>query len=173
MKYNFKYILPLVIAFFAACNNNQKAEDTSQRNALIFPQGEKITNDNFMGTAYLQMLVEADSLNPTSVGNVTFEPGARTKWHSHPAGQILIVTDGVGYYQEKDQPKKILRKGDVIRCPPNIPHWHGASADTSFVQIAITGRNSGPTKWLGKVADEEYNKQLQAATSLKNKGKND
>jgi len=125
---------------------------------MIFPQGEKITNDNFIGTVWLQQIITADSLNPTQVGNVTFEPGARTKWHLHPAGQILLVTDGVGYYQEKGQAKKILRKGDAIKCPPNVPHWHGASADSAFVQIAITGREKGETVWLEKVTDEEYNK---------------
>jgi aryl-alcohol dehydrogenase-like predicted oxidoreductase len=67
-----------------------------------------------------QMLMNADSLNSISVGNVTFEPGARSKWHLHPAGQILLVTGGVGYYQEKGSPKKILHKGDVVKCPPNV-----------------------------------------------------
>lgn len=156
MKYNLKYILPLVVVLFTACNNNQKMEDTKQH-ALVFPQGKKITNDNFTGTAYLQTLVDADSLNFISVGNVTFEPGARSKWHSHPAGQILLVMDGVGYYQEKGQPKKILHKGDVVKCPPNIPHWHGASADTALVQVAITGREKGETVWLNAVSDDEYN----------------
>jgi quercetin dioxygenase-like cupin family protein len=124
----------------------------------IFPKGTKITNDNFKGTAYLKMLMDADSLNPTSVGNVTFEPGARTKWHLHPGGQILLVIDGVGYYQEKGQPKKILRKGDVIKCPTNVPHWHGASADTAFVQVAITNRHLGETVWLHEVSNNEYYK---------------
>jgi len=160
MKHNLKYILPLVIAFFTACNNNKKMDDVKQ-NALVFPKGEKITNENFTGTAYLQMLMDADSLNSNSVGNVTFEPGARSNWHLHPAGQILLVTDGVGYYQEKGQPKKILRKGDAIKCPPNTPHWHGASADTAFVQVAITGRENGPTVWLEAVTDEEYHSQLK------------
>ena len=122
----------------------------------VFPKGEKITNANFKGTAYLKMLMEADSLNPTTVGNVTFEPGARTKWHLHPGGQILLVMDGVGYYQENGHPKKILRKGDVIKCPPNVPHWHGASADTTFVQVALTNRHLGATVWLEEVTEEEY-----------------
>lgn len=154
-----KYILPsiIVLVFLTACNN-PKTGDSKQQTRLIFPQGKKITNNNFTGTAYLQTLVAADSLNSISVGNVTFEPGARSKWHSHPAGQILLVIDGVGYYQEKGQPKKILRKGDVIKCPPNIPHWHGASADTAFVQVAITGREKGETVWLNAVTDEEYRK---------------
>lgn len=143
-----------------SCNQQKKATQTVNsdlQETSIFPKGEKITNQNFTGTANLQMLIAADSLNQISVGNVTFEPGARTKWHSHPAGQILLVTDGVGYYQEKGQPKKILRKGDTMKCPPNIPHWHGASADTAFVQIAITGREKGETVWLESVTDEEYN----------------
>lgn len=125
---------------------------------LIFPKGKKITNDNFTGTVYLHSLIESDSINPNNVGIVTFEPGARSKWHLHPAGQILLAIEGVGYYQEKGQSKRELHKGDVIKCPPNIPHWHGASADTSFVQIAITGRERGPTVWLETVSDYEYNK---------------
>lgn len=149
-------ILPLAITLFTACSNNQKMADPKQKTTLIFPKGKKITNDNFTGVAYLQMLIDADSLNSISIGNVTFEPGARSKWHTHPAGQILLVTDGVGYYQEKGQSKKILRKGDVIKCPPNIAHWHGASADTAFVQLAITGREKGETIWLEAVSDKEY-----------------
>lgn len=122
----------------------------------IFPTGEKINNDNFTGTAYLHQMVLPDSLNSTQVGNVTFEPGARTKWHLHPGGQILLATAGVGYYQEKGKAKIILRIGDVIKCAPNIEHWHGASKDSSFVQIAITDRKAGPPVWLAKVDDKTY-----------------
>ncbi len=136
-----------------ACNTQNKTPE----DALVFPKGEKITNNNFTGNAWLQPLIAADSMNQNSVGNVTFEPGARSNWHLHPAGQILLVIDGVGYYQEKGLPKKILRKGDAIKCPPNVEHWHGASADTSFTQLAITGREKGETVWLAEVTDEEYN----------------
>jgi len=158
MKQKIKYILPFVAVLFVACNNNKKIEDTKKQGGLVFPQGEKITNSNFTGTAYLQSLISADSLNSISVGNVTFEPGARSKWHSHPAGQILLVIDGVGYYQEKGKAKQILRIGDAIKCPPNTPHWHGASSDSAFVQVAITGREKGETVWLEAVSDEEYSR---------------
>ncbi len=124
---------------------------------LVFPTGEKITNDNFKGNAWLQPLVASDSLNPTSVGNVTFEPGARTKWHSHPGGQILLATGGVGYYQEKGSPKRILRIGEVVKCPPNVKHWHGASPDKEFIQIAVTNTQNGAVIWLEQVTDAEYN----------------
>jgi len=158
MKYDMKQLVSIAMILFTACNNKQETGNTTQENVSIFPKGQKITNNNFTGTAYLQMLMDADSLNAISVGNVTFEPGARSKWHIHPAGQILLVMEGVGYYQEKGQSKKILHKGDAIKCPPGIPHWHGASADTAFVQLAITGREKGETVWLGEVTDGEYNK---------------
>ena len=144
----------LVIISCAQENSDNKRSKLNS----VFPKGNRITNNNFTGAAYLQNLMDADSLNPTSVGNVTFEPGARTKWHLHPGGQILLVIDGVGYYQEKGQTKKILRKGDVIKCPANVPHWHGASVDTGFVQVAITNRHLGETVWLTEVTDEEYKK---------------
>ena len=67
------------------------------------------------------------------------------------------MIDGVGYYQEKGQSKKILHKGDVVKCPPNIPHWHGASADKAFVQVAVSNNHMGPAVWLEEVTDEEYN----------------
>lgn len=140
---------------FSSCmpakqDRNQEVADS------IFPQGQKINNTNFKGTAYLSPLMDADSINPTSIGNVTFEAGAHTKWHQHPGGQILLVMEGVGYYQEKDQPKKILKPGDVIKCPANVPHWHGASVDSKFVQVAVTNRHLGETIWLNEVTEEEY-----------------
>ncbi|OLY90592.1 Cupin domain-containing protein [Cnuella takakiae] len=148
----------LVLVFFLGIHQaiSAQATPTSKPLAGVFPTGNKITNNNFTGTAYLQSLIEADSLNAISVGNVTFTPGARSKWHLHPAGQILLVTDGVGYYQERGQPKKILRKGDVVKCPPNTPHWHGASATEGFVQVAITSREKGETVWMEAVTDAEY-----------------
>ncbi|MFM2367819.1 MAG: hypothetical protein RL619_115 [Bacteroidota bacterium] len=150
------FLIGLLVFSCKAQNKPTLSTKMELQKTILFPKGEKITNTNFTGTAYLQMLIAADSHNPTSIGNVTFEPGARTKWHLHPGGQILLATDGVGYYQEKGQPKKILRKGDVIKCPPNIPHWHGASVDNYFVQVAITNTQNGVPVWLEAVTDEEY-----------------
>ena len=129
-----------------------------QKAKLVFPKGNKITNNNFTGTAWLQMLVNNDSTYNTSIGNVTFEPGARTNWHYHPGGQILLVTDGIGYYQEKGYSIQLLHKGDIIKCPPNIEHWHGASPGCSLTHIAIsTNLQKGNVVWLQPVTDEEYN----------------
>ncbi|WP_312696070.1 cupin domain-containing protein [Sphingobacterium mizutaii] len=143
-----------------SCSQQQqsKSQENNETQEQIFSKGEKITNDNFTGTAWLNNLVNADSINQNAVGSVTFEPGARTKWHSHPAGQIILALDGVGYYQEEGKDKVTIRKGEVVKCPIDVPHWHGASADTAFVQIAITGREKGETVWLKPVTDEEYNR---------------
>lgn len=148
--------LLLILFAMASCANKIRLTKSDRYHALVFPKGDRINNDNFTGTAYLRSLILSDSLNPTAVGSVTFEPGSRSKWHFHPAGQILLVIDGVGYYQEKGQPKKILRKGDVVKCPPNVPHWHGASVEKPFVQVAITNNDKGSTVWLGPVTDQEY-----------------
>jgi 4-carboxymuconolactone decarboxylase len=123
----------------------------------LFPKGNKITNDNFSGTAWLSMQVENDSIYTTQIGNVTFEPGARTKWHYHPGGQILLVTHGKGLYQEKGKPVETMQAGDVIKCPPNIHHWHGATPTDSLRHIAISpNMDKGKVVWLEKVTDQEY-----------------
>jgi quercetin dioxygenase-like cupin family protein len=124
----------------------------------IFPKGENAPADYFTGTAWLKMLVQDDGVFNTSIGNVTFEPGARNFWHKHPGGQILIVTDGIGYFQEKGKPIQLLHKGDVIKILPDVVHWHGASADSELTHIAInTNTQKGIVQWLQKVTDEEYN----------------
>lgn len=144
-------------AIIAGINRPSAGKSIStNKHDQLFPTGTKITNANFTGTAFLHQMIAADNDNDIQVGNVTFEPGARTKWHLHPGGQILLVTDGVGYYQEKGSAKKILRKGETIKCSPNVPHWHGASADTAFIQIAITSSKKGSTQWLHAVTEDEY-----------------
>ena len=157
MKHSFKYALPLVIVLFIACNNNQKMEDATQQIEPVFSKGDKITNDNFIGTVWLNYLAETDTIHNVNIGSVTFEPGARTNWHSHKGGQILLVTEGKGLYQEKDKPVEVIEKGQVIKCPPNIEHWHGATPIEAMTHIAIgTNTDIGGAVWLRPVADEEY-----------------
>lgn len=140
-----------------ACDQVQNVKKEEASTERVFAKGDKITNNNFTGEVWLNSLITADTENQNSVGSVTFAPGARTHWHSHPAGQIILAIDGVGYYQEEGKPKVIVRKGEVMKCPKDMPHWHGASADSAFVQVAITGRENGETMWLKPVTEEEYN----------------
>ena len=149
----------LLAAFFLPiiCANAQDKSDSLQNQKLIFPKGTKAPSVNFTGTAWVYGLIEADSAFNIPVASVTFEPGARTRWHTHGGGQALIAIDGVGYYQEKGKPIQILRKGDSVKCPPNTQHWHGASPEVGFVQIAVTpNAASGRVTWLEAVTDEEY-----------------
>ncbi len=126
--------------------------------SVIFPKGEKITNDYFIGTAWLEMLISNDSTFNCPIGNVTFEPGARNNWHKHPGGQILLVTGGKGYYQEEGKPVQVLHEGDVVKIYPDVKHWHGATPDSWFVHIAIsTNVQKGDAECLEPVTDEEYN----------------
>jgi len=131
--------------------------NTTENQNTIFPKGERAPVDYFTGTVWVKMLVRNDPNLNCQIGNVIFEPGARNNWHTHPGGQILIATDGIGYYQEKGKPIQLLRKGDVVNIPPDIVHWHGASPDSEFTHIAINpNTQKGIVVWLERVTDEEY-----------------
>ncbi|MGB8509014.1 MAG: cupin domain-containing protein [Pyrinomonadaceae bacterium] len=96
---------------------------------------------------------------PARVGGaiVTFEPGARTAWHTHPLGQTLIVTSGCGWVQSEGGPKMEIRAGDVVWCPPGEKHWHGATPTTAMTHIAIVEQLDGKAvEWMEKVSDEQY-----------------
>ncbi len=160
MKTIIKFSTLFLTILFVACNDNNKHEIAMKyKTEFIFPKGDKITNNNFTGTAWLQMLVNNDSTYSTTIGNVTFEPGARTNWHKHPGGQILLVTDGTGFYQEKGKPAQLIRKGDVVKIPPDTEHWHGAGPSNSLTHIAISpNTDKGSVVWLQPVTDGEYSK---------------
>lgn len=137
-------------------NKEPMKTDKSELNA-IFPKGEKGSEEFFTGNAYPTSLVAADSIHTTLAGNVYFEPGARSHWHTHPSGQILIITDGVGYHQIEGQPIEVIKKGDVVKCPPNVKHWHGASPYVGLQQLYfIPNTEKGIVEWMEPVTDEQY-----------------
>ena len=140
-----------------SCEENKSNKVGSELH-VIFPKGEPGPADHFTGRAWNIGLVNDDTVYNTVIGNVYFEPGARSNWHMHPSGQILIITDGVGYYQEIGQPRRTMRKGDVIKCLPNLMHWHGASRDSGLQQMYILPKTeNGIVQWLQPVTDEQYN----------------
>jgi quercetin dioxygenase-like cupin family protein len=126
------------------------------QDASIFPKGEMSATDNHTGTVWLNELNGADSTFNYSIAVATFAAGAKLDWHVHPAGQILLIIEGTGYYQEKSKPIQIVHKGDVIKCLPGVEHWHGASPQTGFTYIATTPTQKARTIWLKRVTDEEY-----------------
>lgn len=157
------FILFSVVALlFTACNNSKNKDEmkiaTDKETNQIFPKGDKINNDYFSGTAWLQMLVTDKENFDLTIGNVIFEPGVRNNWHLHPGGQILLCTKGIGYYQEKGKPIQLLHVGDVVEILPDVVHWHGATPDSKFEHIAISPQaHKGAVVWMEPVSDEEYN----------------
>jgi quercetin dioxygenase-like cupin family protein len=113
-------------------------------------------NDWFTGAVRIDPAFAATAA-PVTGAFVTFEPGARTAWHRHPNGQTLMVTSGVGLIQCEGGPIKRIRAGDVIVCPTNEKHWHGATPTTAMTHIALTGTRDGKmVEWMEKVTDAEY-----------------
>jgi quercetin dioxygenase-like cupin family protein len=127
------------------------------------PNGDRASSagpaSSFVGTVTVTPLFAASELSNASGGVVEFTPGARTAWHTHPAGQTLLILSGVGWVQQEGAEKLIVRAGDVVRFPPNVRHWHGASATNSMTHIAISPVVDGSAvTWLEQVSDETYGK---------------
>jgi quercetin dioxygenase-like cupin family protein len=112
----------------------------------------------FTGNVRIDPLFEAPDPARVRCAAVTFEPGARSAWHTHPLGQTLIVTSGCGWVQSEGGPKKEITAGDVVWCPQNEKHWHGATTTTAMTHIAIQEALDGRVvEWLEKVSDQQYN----------------
>lgn len=117
--------------------------------------------DWFTGTVRVDPLFQAPSPARVSGTNVTFEPGARTAWHTHPLGQTLIVTSGAGWVQREGGPIEEIRPGDVVWFAPGERHWHGAAPKTAVTHIAIQESQNGVVvEWLEHVTDAQYRKPL-------------
>ena len=120
------------------------------------PSG-KGPEDWFTGTVRIDPLFEADAPARVSGTSVTFEPGARTAWHTHPLGQTLIVVSGMGWAQREGEAREEIRPGDVVWFAPGERHWHGATATTAMTHIAIQEKLDGKAvEWLEKVSEVEY-----------------
>jgi quercetin dioxygenase-like cupin family protein len=150
----------LTVFFAVACVFCLQSKAQSIKDSVdIFAKGALAPATNFTGTVHANMLVDPkDGVNIVS-GVVTFEPGARSNWHSHSGGQVLFVTEGTGYYQEKGRPVQLITKGNVVVCKPGTTHWHGASKDRSMTHIATVPEpdREGATVWLLLVTNQEYN----------------
>lgn len=121
------------------------------RPAMVGPE------ELFTGTAIIWPLFSPHGDDGTGSAEVTFAPGARTAWHSHPAGQTLVITAGVGWVQERGGERRHVKPGDVVWTPPNVEHWHGATLEHAMTHTAIHQAVDGSVvEWLEHVSDEEY-----------------
>lgn len=155
-----KKILVIICLFIYSANKVIAQVNHTNKNykmTSIIAKGEPAPKEYFTGNVWVNMAVKPDDHLNSVVAKVTFEPKARTNWHSHPYGQILIVTDGIGYYQEKGKPIQIIKEGDVVKIPVNVEHWHGASHQSGMSHIAIVPTEQNGTIWMTPVADADYN----------------
>jgi 4-carboxymuconolactone decarboxylase len=122
--------------------------------------------ENFTGTVFVQRLFGAEEPSRVTSGLVTFKAGARTAWHTHPSGQTLIVTEGTGRIQQWGGQIQEIKKGDTVRIPANVKHWHGASPHSAMSHVAITEELNGKTvEWKEKVSDAEFSVPVQGQSA--------
>jgi 4-carboxymuconolactone decarboxylase len=143
------------VALLTSASTNAQTLVITRRGS---PAASPAPAENFTGGVRVEALFEALDPSHVSGASVTFEPGARTAWHSHPRGQILIVTAGTGRVQRWGDPIEEIRQGDVVRIPAGQKHWHGAAPKASMTHIAITEHRDGTrVQWMERVSDEQYN----------------
>ena len=128
---------------------NVMAQDQS-----IFTLGEKAKNVNHTGDVWLRELNAADKDINSQISLAVFAPNAKLNWHTHSAGQILLIIDGAGYYQEKGKTAQLVKKGDVVKCLPGVEHWHGSTPTTGVTYLAVSPKSS--TTWLQPVDEQTY-----------------
>jgi quercetin dioxygenase-like cupin family protein len=150
----------LALALTSADQTSASSEDQG-RGVEITRNGSQPSTkgppEYFTGSVRVDPLFAARDPSRVSGASVTFEPGARTAWHTHPAGQTLIVTSGLGWVGEWGGPVQEMRPGDVVRIPPGQKHWHGATATTGVSHIALQEQVGGKVvDWMEKVSDEQY-----------------
>ena len=150
----------MLLSYNTATNNKDNVQ--SQTNEMDIKRigsqpSTKGSGEYFTGTVRIDPLFQANNPARAVGASVTFEPGSRTAWHTHPLGQTLIITTGCGLVQRWDGPVEQIRPGDVVWIPPGEKHWHGATSTTAMTHIAIQEQLGCKTvDWMEKVSDEQY-----------------
>jgi quercetin dioxygenase-like cupin family protein len=148
-------------AAFSMALLSSETEGAQPMGVVVTPVGSQPSvvgpSEYFTGNVRVDAPFKGDNGARIGGATVTFEPGARTAWHTHPLGQTLIVTAGAGYVQQEGRTRQAIRAGDTVWIPPHAKHWHGAAADTGMSHIAIAEALDGKAvDWLEQVSDEEY-----------------
>jgi quercetin dioxygenase-like cupin family protein len=143
-----------------AVPNAHAEENTS---LTVVPAGAQPSTagppEHFTGRVRVDARFQGSNGSRISGGSVTFEPGARTAWHTHPLGQTLLVTAGIGWVQQQDRAIQVIRPGDIVWIPPGVKHWHGATVGNGMSHIAIVElQNGNAVQWLEQVSNEDYAK---------------
>lgn len=155
-----RVILFSLAGFLLASCGSQPKQSIVTKEQLTFPFGNQLPSPPFTGEAYIKQMIQPDDVfNFPATNNITFAPGAHSTWHRH-GGMVVLVTGGVGLYQEEGKPAQILRQGDVLEIPAGVRHWHGATPDNWFSQIVIYDSTWQPEAHVDEdntLSDEDYN----------------
>ena len=158
MKKTTALLAALLLASTGMAAVQSHAAETSKEGQVITRVGTRPSGTTFTGNVRHDPLFSPNEAAPYSVSYVTFEPGARSFWHTHPAGQRLVVVSGAGLTGTWDGRVEEIKAGDVVWCPPDIKHWHGASPTTAMTHMALTGMKDGKNvTWMEEVSDQQYN----------------
>ena len=142
-------------AVFAQAMEIYKDDENEKTPDALFGPGKQIADtEHFNGPVYVKDILDFEY--PMIADSVTFAPGVRNNWHIHQAGQILLVTDGEGWYQEEGKQAQRLKAGDVVKIPGGAKHWHGAAKNSWFTHVALEDWSKGQPEWLERVSDEQY-----------------
>lgn len=158
--YRFAILLSSFLLLFAQGQGQAAAQEPAKSQTVVRAGAQAALRgpeNRFTGAVRIDPLFPANDAAHFSGAYVTFEPGARSAWHTHPAGQHLVIVSGVGLTQEEGGPITEIRAGDVIWCPPDVRHWHGASPTAAMTHLALTGVKDGKNVvWMEKVTDHDY-----------------
>lgn len=160
-------LLAAVVAGGLLTATSAAAEDTMEISRADSRPAVPGSPDFFTGTVSVTPLFDPNPAGNTSAGEVTFSPCARSAWHTHPAGQSLVVTSGTGWIQQWDGPKEQINPGDVIWTPPGVKHWHGATDTASMTHISVADVVDGVNvDWMEQVSDAQYFGSPEAQCAL-------
>lgn len=146
-------IVPILILFFLPIFGYAQKQEYSITS--FFTEGTKAPNTHYIGEAWLNGLLQDDGEMKYGISKATFKANSTLDWHKHVTAQVLIVLDGVGYYQERGKEPIIIKKGDVIKCNKEVEHWHSSSKEKDITYLAIYG-GTQPTSWTEKLTQEYY-----------------
>jgi len=148
MNRNMKLLIKTVLLIVAISNYGIAQDDS------IFPLGEKAPNVHHTGDVWLSHLSAGDSIFDYNIAVAKFAKGAKLDWHKHPKGQHLLIIEGEGLYQERDKPIQVVKKGEIVKCQPDVEHWHAATPESGVTYLAITGNQR--TVWFDKIPQELF-----------------
>ena len=151
------------LAVFGLLKEIYLEDETADPVSSLFGKGDynSVYSKYFNGKTYLKTLAAPTDSSKVGIYNVVFEPGVINNWHSHSNGQILLITDGHGWYQEDGKEAIELHPGDVVNIPKDVKHWHGAAKDSWFTHIALS--DGGSTEWFEILSEDEYEQLPKAA----------